>query len=827
MSKKTIEELFNYKGAKISGNSITLDFEPKDAVDPEPPEQSPLELHLWSEKDQGFFWHAPKNDIKDISWVLSPQFGGASYRSGKKKNVSSTLVEIANYSDLINGIYTLSFEGRTFDDSLTAVVVEDVVVTKGVDAVVPQPTLEFQPKFVSFDRQKGLTIQFHGTHVYLITAKMGASVDDTSVKPTSSTVSFPELKSLSAGDWTIKLVASAIDADGIDHGDHPEGSVSFTVTDAPVDPIEPTDPIEPGEPSTEHGLIQSTDTAYINFTYRPHPSGKGNIFSDISGYPAGDGYNHWWSFDNQPWIKQKELKDYHYLGEGIVSVTKLTMEEGLDTFNKWKSPETYYYRPNAGKVVGNSPHPKRQHGGQCFILVSHDGHTVPDWKTPTTAPEWSVKAPQMKLPEGKLMTFHARASAEQKTAYPVARKAAGETHFNTWGVWPSVPESEMADHTIGMHHFGVTGPRDASFQCDLTFDQFVRAGEGWPARGVVFMETAEASGNQCWIPSTGWKIQGMLTGRKNRFVREGRFDSSFVGGCYGEVEYHGLSAQAAVWNNKVSQFKEFYSIGKDAIRQRVEVFANHGDLVNTMNAKYYGSTCESPGALLDLIFRLEVSKLAGYKAVGYTSNGLEVIGSDAFFGPYYGFEHKLKDGGKVITHHLPRPSWLEMFNAAFLSMWFGDGFYLWDAGDYGGTNKEFPSNWGFDPKDMQGSYLVGTSTIPPSAPNEDGVPAITMHTYDAHYQGAEYYNRFRETEGGNRRYVSHTFGGKYYQAESDGSDALMAFANKNGVAQIREKDGKKTLMYLNPFLGNETKVLKVSGFKDHEITGNKVYCFRD
>lgn len=584
-------------------------------------------------------------------------------------------------------------------------------------------------------------------------------------------------------------------------------SMAFSITgDKPPEPVDLE--IPPVVASGDTGVMAKTDDRYIDIRFKAAPNGKDFLISDVAPYKAPNGYEFWWAINTMSPVKGQELKNYLWIGGGIISVIKHTYKIGLDSEGRWNNAGGWY-DPNAG-VQANIGSPKPVVGGQSVVVLSRD-YTIPSWKPINHAPQWSKLAPEMQLPDGKFMNFHARPIWDRNQRTPTGRRKRGENFNTNWGEYPDLADKDVADHTIGLRILGVTGPKASNDEFNGDLSILEKAGENWVPRGMSFLETAEGN---IWMSPTGPSMQALLRGRKKAYERAGIWDRSCVSDAYGSLAFHGISAIKAIrWENTLPKMKALYSKNKDQVRNEFALFRSNGDLINTTNVKWYGHTPELMEAPLDQIFQMEVSKLAGYKTVGYPGNLVEILDHAGYGG---GFNWQ---NGEVITTHLARPGWVESFNMGILYMWFGDGFYLWDAGDVGGDDKSHPALWSNE--DGFGSY-VRSGAAPTRSPTGEDYPAVSMHMYDAMYSGVQYYMQFKESEGQSRKYVSHTFGGINVKAEPDGSDVLSAITGRHGICQVRGN----TLLYFNPFNGNETKTLKVEGFGEKQITGNKVYLFK-
>lgn len=803
----SLETEFKVVGTRLVGNQIIIDVLPKDD-NPETP-KIPVKITSIVRASHYHDLQVQFDSRELYDTVFAIAEGDIVKKTGSAPVTGSNILTLPGTAGLSNGSYSvvIAGPGETHE-------VSDKAEFKIEDAPNDLPACNRGPTIGSiFDvSTSGFSYQFDGDGISLIKERFAGKTHEST--PTSNIIRVSV--SLEPGSYFLEIEGG--------HCKSPVSTKPFTVPGV-VDPGEPGEPVDPSL-----GVVAKTDTRFMNLSVKKASDGT-FLISDSAELDFPSNYNIWYIFDIQKQVfkTDKPLKDYKWIGSGMLSVEKrvyrkdVQIEIEANNFNNgWGGRDRLWSTSYDGQPCL---------GGQALLFLGYD-HTVPNWKGKSTAPEWSIKAPNMRLAPGKVMSFHAVLAKEApidmndepnpgtaKNPVPQNRIDKGETHLDDWGKYRNIDPSIVCDRTVGLAYMGLT-PENCKTKPNGEFDddpeKLYQAGFNWAPKGI---SCKEANEGRIWITHNGHHQRRLMEGVRDRAIRDGIKDPIYMSG-YGAVGFSGLGLNFRS-QEEIQLRRRMYSMSKDDIRRNFQLFNALGDSTNTYNIKYYGAIAADWRVQLDHIVQVELIKKAGYKALGFPGNLKEILDHLAYdLGALW--EQDLPGGGQVVTRHIFRPGWTDMFNHGVLMMYFGDGFTLWDAAGTIGVDPNFVGDWG-----ENSFYKNGGKKTPTPAKNVGYYPAVSMHAYDALYSGAAFYNSFSETEGGKTEYVDHEIGGVKYYAEKDGSSAMSAWINEHGIANVRTLNGKKTLLFYHPGLGNEKKTLKVQGFKDHEIVGNKVYMFKE
>ena len=789
--------------------SLTADIDETDPVDPT---LIPIKItNIW--------WSYGENlRVQFDSTEVYKAFVKAGEFSQSYDPVTSNILEVAGSDKPKNGVYAVEL---TSPDGKHTVGVGSVTIMDAPD----QPDLPACERGPTIARilsatKRRVVYQFDGAGISEIKERFAGRFH-TSL-PSSNIIEIDLDSDLPEGEHQLEIEGGNCKS--------PVSKMKFTIEGTgPVDPGEPGEPGEPIDPS--FGVMAQTETRFMNLEIKKASDGT-FLFTDTAVLDFPSNYQIWYICDIQKKVykTEKPMKDFKWIGSGILSLEKRVYRKDVQIEIEWNNFNNGWGGSDRGWSTSFNGQPCL--GGQAIIFLGYD-HTVPNWKGKSTAPEWSVKAPKMKLASGKVMSFHAALAMEapidmndepnpgtSKNPVPVNRFERGETHVDDWGKYKNIDPSKVCDRTVGLVYMGLT-PENCKTKPNGEFDddpeKLYWAGFNWNPKGI---SCKEANEGRIWIRHDGHHQKRLMEGVRDRAIRDGIKDPVYMSG-YGAVGFSGLGLNFKS-KEEIAQRRRMLSMSQEEIRESFPLFKGLGDSTNTYNIKYYGAASGDYKVQLDHIYQVEIIKKAGYKALGFPGNLKEILDHSAYdLGALW--ETRLTGGGAVVVRHIFRPGWTDMFNHGVLMMYFGDGFTLWDAAGAVGIDPKYVGDWG-----PENSYYKDGGKKSPVPPKNVGYyPAVTMHTYDALYSGAAYYTSFSETEGGSKEYVDHVLDGVEYKAEKDGSSVVTAWENDHGIANVRTLNGKKTLLYYNPSLGNEKKILKVSGFKDHEIVGNKVYMFKE
>jgi hypothetical protein len=522
-----------------------------------------------------------------------------------------------------------------------------------------------------------------------------------------------------------------------------------------------------GAQAAEWRCVARTEAAYLDIAITGEP-GAWRI-GDRARFPLREGYEFWYIL-NGTLVKTREpLRDLPYSWSGVLDIKKKHYKIGLDTEARWSHefPDNPWFDRDASYTFG----PRNDIGGQAIFFNARDIPAegiawldqTPDWYQGKHVMSWPFDAPPLRLPAGKMMGFTARVQG----ATPEMRQERGET-FTPYHLDPD----KCLGPVIGCRVLGIEPGH-------MTKADFEAAADRWRLFGAQAFEMNEG---EVWIPHASEPSVWFIGRLRDRYAAAGRKNEDYVL-CpdYGGYGFN-LSDGDPRWR---------YQVTPEELRRRDGYLQTYHGVANTINVKHYGTPQDEPRRIMNRIAQFESIKKAGYRAILFGWNMMEICGTLGY-DRGYAWEVRLPNGGLILRSSLPITAYEEAVAHAFISCWYGDGLWIWDG----------QAVHGHDVTQISPAYYRDKETLLNGAqyrPNPTGYEPEPDVALDGYYVGAYLYSQCRATEGGARRYLPFTVGGKAYGVEPDGSDVVTAGNEQRGICQVRELDGHLTLMYYNPF----------------------------
>ncbi|GAB2798660.1 hypothetical protein GCM10027275_50320 [Rhabdobacter roseus] len=662
---------------------------------------------------------------------------------------------------------------RWVREYLKGLVVEPPVVVdppSGLDPCEAGPEI----RSISSVTTTSLVVLFHGKNVFGLDFQIlsgGTVVRSGQLEPKSNllTISYARLE---PGTYTLRLVGNTC-----------AGADSKTFPIPQETGYEPGPPPVVLDPVGDRTLaswryIGRTDTTYLDIELRR--DGNRYLITDRAAFPLRAGYEYWYTINGTIVKSGVPLKDYPYLSiSGVLDVKKHHFVRGLDTPARWSSssPGNAWYKPDASYTWG----PGSDVGGQSIILLEGgDEQTgipwlslVPTWYQGDHTMSWPYRAPEGKVPSGKLLGFNARVVGISNAL----RRSRGETHTTDD---PTVPEHQRLGRVIGCVALGIT--TDAG-----TRDYYRSMADRFPLSGAAAYEMNEGA---VWLPHGSWQVRTMMERLTERYLSKGH--DYFLNADYGGYNY----LTPPIWNRDFEGDPVWrYRVSADELRSRDKYFRAFGGSINSITVKHYGTDPDFQGpGICNQIFLFEQIKKAGYKAILFGWNFMEIFQHG--YAPGFAWQNEIGNGTALSSSLAVQP-YEEAVTMGFLANWYGDGLWIWDG--QAPRNRDASTlGMTYEPKK---TTLWNGATIRTDRDSFEGTfqpePDAAL---DGYYAGAvTLTNQVAGTEGGERRYLPFSVDGKSYGTEPDGSDVLTALDQKRGLCQIRTQGNQATLLFLDPF----------------------------
>jgi len=722
--------------------------------------------------------------------TLTAQFHGSGVSEIRYKilNSSGTQVHTAvvyptssviplSFPSLIPGGYSLILEGINCTGSSSL----------GFNVTSPLANCDAGPEILSISSITGTSasVSFHGDNVTSLNWKVkdGSSVlYNTTFNPTSSTFGI----NYSLGNGTYKLVLSGANCVGSDSAD-------FTVASGGGGDV---------VLSSGWKFIGRTDTTFLNITVS---GSAGNwLISDTSPFTPNVGHEERYRI-NDVLVKGSKLTNYAYTSNGVLDIKKWVVKTGLsDGMGEWTLAGWSGSDPDGGQRFS----PRADVGGQSIIFFEADDNKAglawldrtPTWYRGDHTVSWPTKAPNMTLPAGKYIMYNFRLHGTDQNQ----RQSKGETF--------------TADHTDISKRVGLV------YGSDVLGITNVNASESqfrtWANNTTLYASLAfEWNEGNNYLEHMSIQQKWFTTRLKERFAEDGRSNYILMPD-YGGYDY----STNNIWPSPEN------SVTGNSIRWRYtgtvqDLFNGDGYLgffqgaINAVNVKHYGTNPKNYGTNLLRIAKINSIKKAGYKAITFGWGMVEIPSYEGWVAGF-GWQTKHPSGGVVQRNDLSQIPFDDAVTNGFHSLWYGDGFWCWDGQ---GMRNADPVTMDSRPST---TLLAGASVLAQNGGSVGNYQAAPDQGLDGYYIGAQLYNQCAETEGGTKFFATFTIGGTTYNAEPDGSDALIAYDQSRGVCSVRVKNGNATIVYYNPFAGNSWQTFSVNIYGSTftgQVYGKRVY----
>ena len=630
--------------------------------------------------------------------------------------------------------------------------------------------------------EQTLSVVFHGKNVFGLDWQIlrdGTTKRTGKIEPKSNTLTIG-YETLSAGTYTLQLIGNTC------QGTSEPKEFTISRFTGGVTPPVISDPIP--DPSRKSGeswtYVGRTDTTYLDIVLEE--TARGYLITDRTRFNLRDGYEYWYSINNTIIKSATPLKGYLYASKsGVLSITKHHYTRGLDLSARWHMGHTDnpWYQPNASYTWGQ----RSDVGGQSIILLYSDDAPAGDLAWLDTTPGWyqgdhtfsaPYRAPANSIPSGKMLGYNATIAGISSQL----RLSRGETHITD----NSLPISQRLGRVVGCRVLGittVTGNRD----------YYRGVADRMQLDGAAAFETNEGD---IWLPHGSTQVRQIMERLTERYQQAGY--PYFLSPDYG-----GYGFMTKPIGETDMRWK--YSASAAELRQKDEYFRSFGSSINTVNVKNYGTDPQDVGrTTYNRLSHYEIIKRAGYKAIGFTWNFLEIFQQG--YAPGFAWQHSIQ-GHNVLVSSLAVLPYEEAVVDGFTSMWYGDGLWVWDG--QGTRNR--------DAATLAPSYDPAKTTLNGLRlrTDRDNIEGAFQPEPDAALDGffvgaVTVANQCQATEGGDRRYLPFSIEGKSYQTEPDGSDVLTAEKQKRGICQVRVKGNVATVFFLDPYASLEWRDFSVT-----------------
>ena len=537
----------------------------------------------------------------------------------------------------------------------------------------------------------------------------------------------------------------------------------------------PTPNARPGFESPDWHFVARTDTQYLDIEIKGLP-GKWLIY-DIAPTKAPAGHEERY-FVNGVMVKGR-LNGYKYESNGVLDVVKHFVKISLPSLGYWQNDNI--------RDGGWTFSPRSDVGCQAIIFFSSDDNKpglqwldpTPSWYRGTHVVSWPTAAPAMSLPDQKYMMFDFRASGVSDAQ----RMARGETFT------PSNPDNEL-------RNFYCLNTDDANIEdINGSREDFRRYADRIPLMATLSFQFGESARG---VPDVSDRQRWFVERLYERYKEAGRKKFLLSAG-YGGYDYEASGQWPSPYNNvSLADARLRYSGNVEDIFSRDKYLSFFRGKMNTILLKNYETDGLNPFSNLLRVAKYESVRAAGFLGIEFGWHLSEHVGVIGFVRGF-GWQHELPAGGTAIVQGMSATNFDDALANGFASLWWGDGFRVWDG----------QAERGYDPATVwrEGDYygartvtLSGNAQLTGSGSDRDPVePDIAL---DGKYISATLYAKCAATEGAPIRYNAFTVAGTSYIAEPDGADALVANSQKRGICSIRIKGKAATLVYWNPYAGN-------------------------
>ncbi|MPR36908.1 hypothetical protein [Salmonirosea aquatica] len=627
--------------------------------------------------------------------------------------------------------------------------------------------------------EQSLVVVFHGEKVFGLDfqiSQSGTPRRTGQIEPESNTLTIG-YETLSPGTYTLRLIGNTCQGTSEPKEFTIPKSVGETLPSAPT-------PIPDRTLGPQYTYVGRTDTTYLDIVLTP--TDNGYLITDRANFSLRAGYEYWYAINNTIVKSATPLKDYGYASRsGVLSITKHHFISGLDYSARWNTsePGNTWYNPNASYSWGQ----RSDVGGQSIILLNSDDDVAgdlawlditPAWYQGDHTMSWPYRAPANTVASGKMLGYNASVAGISSKL----RQSRGETHITD----TSLPLSQQLGRVVGCRVLGITTTTG-------TRDYYRAAADRWPLHGAAAFETNEG---EVWLPHGSTQVRQIMERLTERYKQAGYpyFLSPDYGG-YGFIT-------KPIWE---ADHRWKYSASGPELILRDEYFRSYGGTINTVNVKNYGSDPVDFGrSIYNRLSHYEIIKRAGYKAIGFTWNFLEIFQQG--YAPGFAWQNQIS-GNTVLTSSLAVLPYEEAVTDGFVSMWYGDGLWVWDGQST--RNRDATTlNLSYNPAK---TTLNGLRIRQDRTAFEGEFQPEPDAALDGFYVGAvTLAGQCQATEGGQRRYLPFSIDGKYYSTEADGSDVLTANREKRGICQVRVKGNQATVFFLDPYAGLEWRNFSVS-----------------
>lgn len=621
--------------------------------------------------------------------------------------------------------------------------------------------------------EQGLQFGFHGKNVKGLDVEIwqnGQLKRSGKIKPESSRVSFG-YATLPSGNYTLRVRGNTCAGESTPQ-DFTIGKSSSEV------------PANPGRTlPSKFTYVGRTDTTYLDIVLQE--TDNGYLITDRAKFDLRAGHDYWYTINSVIVKSAAPLTSYLFGSKtGVLNIVKHHFVKGLDIPARWpmgRSDNTWY-NPNASYVFS----PRSDVGGQSIILLNTDdaptGDLVwlditPDWYQGDHTMSWPYRSPVGSVSSGKMLGYNATLAGTTSQQ----RLSRGETHSSD----NSLPMHQRLGRVVGCRVLGInttTGDRD----------YYRGIADRMQLDGAAAYETNEG---EIWLPHASPQVRQIMERLSERYQESGQ--NYFLNADYGGYSF---VTKPIDGNN----FRWKYRASPEELRQKDDYFRAFGSSINTINVKNYGPDPIGYGeGFYNRLSQFEIIKRAGYKAIGFTWNFMELFQQG--YAPGFAWENKI-EGNAVLTSSLAVFPYEDAVLDGFISMWYGDGLWVWDGQ---GTRNRNPLSMGFS-WDVKKTTLNGFRVREDRNQFEGSYQPEPDAALDGFFVGSvTLSSQCKDTEGGERKYVPFTVNGVRYGVEADGSDVLTANGEKRAICQARVKGNRATVFFTDPYAKLEWRDLAV------------------
>ncbi|MPR36610.1 hypothetical protein [Salmonirosea aquatica] len=661
----------------------------------------------------------------------------------------------------------------------------DSVLAKQPPVVVLPPVIPSQPvlepckagpeiRSISSVTEQSLVVVFHGEKVLGMDFQIlqsGTPKRTGKIEPKSNTLTLG-YETLPAGIYTLQLIANTCRGTS----EPREFTVPKSVGEIPT-------PVPDRTLGARYTYVGRTDTTYLDIVLTP--TDNGYLITDRAPFPLRSGFEYWYAINNTVIKSATPLTNYAYHSRtGVLSITKHHYVRGLDYTARWNvtEPANTWYQPSASYTWGT----RSDVGGQSIILLNSDDDAAgdlawlditPGWYQGEHTMSWPYRAPANTISSGKMLGFNASVAGVSSQL----RLSRGETHVTD----ASLPLQQQLGRVVGCRVLGITTTTGSR-------DYYRAAADRWPLHGAAAFETNEG---EIWLPHGSAQVRQIMERLTERYKQAGY--PYFLSPDYGGYGF----MTKPIWE---ADIRWKYSASAPELIIRDEYFRSFGTTINTVNVKNYGNDpVEFPRSVFNRISHYEIIKRAGYQAIGFTWNFLEIFQQG--YAPGFAWQNNIA-GHTVLTSSLAVLPYEEAVSDGFISMWYGDGLWVWDG--QATRNRDATTlNLSYNPAKTS---LNGLRIRADRNSFEGEFQPEPDAALDGFYVGAVTLpSQCQATEGGERRYLPFSIDGKNYSTEADGSDVLTANREKRGICQVRIKGNQATVFFLDPYAGLEWRNFSV------------------